>query len=103
MRCEVDTEDERLLCDFAERCFSDGASATMALRNCMFTNTPDRHFALDRHPEWPQVVLASPCSGHGYKCCGVVGEILADLAGGDGATEHDIGFLRLGRLRAARG
>lgn len=93
-----DAEDERLLRAFAERYFPDGAGATMALRDCLFTNTPDEHFVLDRHPAFPQVVLASPCSGHGYKFCSVVGEIVADLATGDGATRHDIGFLRLGRF-----
>jgi sarcosine oxidase len=103
MRREVDAEDDALLRGFAERYFPEGAGATMALRACMFTNTPDEHFILDRHPEWPQVVLASPCSGHGYKFCSVVGEILADLASGDGATRHDIGFLRFGRLRGADG
>ena len=103
VRRGADTEDERLLRAFAERYFPEGAGATMALRVCLFTNTPDGHFVLDRHPEWPQVVLASPCSGHGYKFCSVVGEVLADLASGDGATRHEIGFLRLGRLRAASG
>jgi sarcosine oxidase len=34
-------------------------------------------------------VLASPCSGHGFKFVPVVGEILADLAI-DGRTRHDI-------------
>ncbi|GAA0566116.1 N-methyl-L-tryptophan oxidase [Craurococcus roseus] len=97
-RREVDAEDERLLRAFAERYFPGGAGATMALRACLFTNTPDEHFVLDRHPGFPQVVLASPCSGHGYKFCPVVGETVADLATGDGATEHDIGFLRLGRF-----
>ncbi len=97
MRREVDAEDEGLLRRFGERYFPDGCGATMALRACMFTNTPDEHFILDRHPAVPQVVLASPCSGHGYKFCSVVGEILADLATGDGGTAHDIGFLRLGR------
>ncbi len=96
-RRDVDAEDERLLRQFAERYFPDGAGPTLAMRACLFTNTPDEHFVLDRHPEHPQVVLASPCSGHGYKFCSVVGEILADLATGDGATRHDIGFLRLGR------
>ena len=100
VRREVDAEDERLLRGFAERYFPDGAGATMALRVCMFTNTPDEHFLLDHHPEFPQVVLASPCSGHGYKFCSVLGEVLADLATGDGTTRHDIGFLRLERLRA---
>ena len=102
MRREVDAADERLLRDFAERYFPAGSGATMALRACMFTNTPDEHFVLDRHPEYPQVVLASPCSGHGYKFCSVIGEIIADLALPDGRTRHDIGFLGLRRLQAAR-
>jgi sarcosine oxidase len=101
-RREPDAEDEALLRSFAERYFPDGAGATMALRACMFTNTPDEHFVVDRHPEFPQVVLASPCSGHGYKFCSVLGEVLADLASGDGATRHDIGFLRLGRFGPRR-
>ena len=44
---------------------------------------------LDHHPAHRQVVLASPCSGHGYKFCSVVGEVLADLAT-TGATGHPI-------------
>ncbi|MGI4955162.1 MAG: N-methyl-L-tryptophan oxidase [Janthinobacterium lividum] len=94
---EPDAADEALLRSFGERYFPDGSGPTMALRACMFTNTPDEHFILDHHPEHKQVVLASPCSGHGYKFCSVVGEILADLAMGDGITRHDIGFLRLKR------
>ncbi|MFE1598989.1 N-methyl-L-tryptophan oxidase [Methylobacterium sp. ID0610] len=97
LRREPDAADERLLRDFAERYFPAGSGPTMALRDCMFTNTPDEHFILDHHPEHPQVVLASPCSGHGYKFCSVIGEILADLATGDGTTRHEIGFLRLDR------
>ena len=86
-----------LLRGFAERYFPQGTGPTMALRACIFTNTPDEHFILDHHPAHPQVVLASPCSGHGYKFCSVVGEVLADLATGDGGTRHEIGFLRLGQ------
>ena len=96
-RREPDAEDERLLRAFGERYFPDGSGDTMALRSCLFTNTPDEHFILDRHPDHPQVVLVSPCSGHGYKFCSVIGEIVADLATGDGRTRHDIGFLRAGR------
>ncbi|MFN2317240.1 MAG: N-methyl-L-tryptophan oxidase [Gemmatimonadales bacterium] len=47
---------------------------------CMYTNTPDEHFILDRHPDCPAVLLASPCSGHGFKFAPAIGEILADLA-----------------------
>ncbi len=97
VRREPDAEDERLLRAFAERYFPDGSGDVMALRSCMFTNTPDEHFILDRHPEHPQVVLVSPCSGHGYKFCSVIGEIVAEMATDAGGTRHDIGFLRSGR------
>ena len=47
---------------------------------CLYTNTPDEHFWIDRHPAHDNVLVASPCSGHGFKFASVVGEILADLA-----------------------
>ena len=46
---------------------------------CLYTNTPDEHFWIDRHPAHPQVIIASPCSGHGFKFASAVGEILTDL------------------------
>ena len=97
IRREINAEDEALLRQFAGRYFPDGNGPTMALRSCLFTNTPDDHFILDHHPTYRQVTLASPCSGHGYKFCSVVGEIIADLATGDGTTRLDIDFLRLDR------
>ena len=59
--------------------------------SCKYTLTPDHHFVIGRHPAHAQVVIASPCSGHGYKFASVIGEILADLAS-DGATRHPIGL-----------
>ena len=56
---------------------------------CMYTLTPDHHFVIGLHPNHPQVVIASPCSGHGYKFATVVGEILADLTIG-GTTNHPV-------------
>ena len=47
---------------------------------CMYTMTPDQHFIIDAHPEYPQVSLAAGFSGHGFKFSSVVGEILAELA-----------------------
>jgi sarcosine oxidase len=47
---------------------------------CVYTRSPDEHFVLGLHPEAPQIVLASPCSGHGFKFASIIGEILADLA-----------------------
>ncbi|MBT4864984.1 MAG: N-methyl-L-tryptophan oxidase [Planctomycetaceae bacterium] len=63
---------------------------------CMYTHTPDHHFIVDRHPQWPQVVIGAGFSGHGFKFTSVLGEALADLAV-DGKTELPIGFLSLGR------
>ena len=60
-------------------------------QTCMYTMTPDEHFVLGMHPHRPNVVVASPCSGHGFKFASVVGEILADLAE-TGATRHPIGL-----------
>jgi sarcosine oxidase len=67
----------------------------------MFTNTPDRHFILDRHPAHPEVSIAAACSGHGYKFCSVVGEVMADLVQ-DERGRHDIEFFRLGRFGGER-
>jgi sarcosine oxidase len=46
---------------------------------CMYANTPDHHFIIDRHPEQPRVLVISACSGHGFKFSGAIGEIAADL------------------------
>lgn len=94
---ECHPEDEAVLRDFAAKYFPDGAGRAMSMCTCIFTNTPDEHFILDSHPQWPQVILGSPCSGHGFKFASVVGEILADLAE-RGETTHDISLHRLKRL-----
>jgi sarcosine oxidase len=89
--------DEDPLRAFAERYFPEGAGATVALKTCLFEPSPDEHFLIDHHPEASSAVVGAGFSGHGYKFCSVVGEILADLAL-DGKTRHDIGLFRLDRL-----
>jgi sarcosine oxidase len=46
---------------------------------CLFTNTPDHDFIIDFHPAYPQVLVSSPCSGHGFKFASAIGELQADL------------------------
>jgi sarcosine oxidase len=99
-RREPEPEDEELLRSFARRYFPDGAGPTVMLKACLFTNTPDHHIILDRHPEYPEVAIAAGFSGHGYKFCSVIGEIMADLAQ-NGHTRHDIEFFRLQRFSPA--
>jgi sarcosine oxidase len=88
--------DEDLLRAAVEAYFPEANGPLMGLRVCLFTNTPDEHFVLDRLPSARQVVVASPCSGHGYKFASVVGEVLADLAM-DRAPQFDLSLFRLGR------
>ena len=63
---------------------------------CLYTNSPDGHFTLGPHPEFPQVFLVSPCSGHGFKFASVIGEIVADLVT-SGTTTFDLSPFRVGR------
>ena len=97
MRRDADEADEGALRSFICRYFPDAAGPTMALQTCMFTNTPDGHFIIDRHQQAPQVWIASPCSGHGFKMASVVGEIIADLVQ-QGTTRHAISLHRLTRF-----
>ena len=49
---------------------------------CLYTNTPDGDFVIDRLPDDPRVIVASPCSGHGFKFAPTIGEVVADLVDG---------------------
>jgi sarcosine oxidase len=66
-------------------------------KTCLYTMTPDGNFLIDHLPGAPNVIVASPCSGHGFKFAPVIGEALADLAT-TGATAHDIGWFSRRRL-----
>lgn len=69
----------------------------LAAKTCLYTVTPDRDFIIDRAPGMSRIIVASPCSGHGFKFAPVMGEILADLAT-KGATGHDISRFALSRF-----
>jgi sarcosine oxidase len=75
----------------------DAAGTHLDSTVCMYTNTPDHHFVIDAHPRHPAVLIASPCSGHGFKFASALGEVLADLALGE-APRFDLGAFRLARF-----
>lgn len=64
---------------------------------CMYTNTPDGHFAIGLHPEDSRIVVLSACSGHGFKFAPVIGAIAADLVC-DGETTRDISHFAVTRF-----
>ena len=46
---------------------------------CLYTSLPDAGFVIDVHPDHSNVMVVSPCSGHGFKHSAAVGEVVADL------------------------
>jgi sarcosine oxidase len=85
---ETGPGDEAPLRLCAQRYFTDAGGPLLAMKTCMFTNTPDGDFIIDTLPGQKDVIVASPCSGHGFKFASAIGEILADLAR-DGKTKAD--------------
>ena len=77
---------------------ADGPLLSMAV--CMYTNSPDSHFIIDRPRNHPRVTIACGFSGHGFKFSSVVGEALSDLTTA-GKTDLPIGFLGLNRFAQA--
>ena len=64
---------------------------------CLYTVTPDSQFIIDRLPGAGRVIVASPCSGHGFKHSPAIGEALADLAL-EGRSRLDLAPFRLARF-----
>lgn len=64
---------------------------------CMYTDTPDQHFLLDWHPGHSNVIICSPCSGHGFKFSSVIGEMVADMVT-KGDAGYDMSLFGINRL-----
>jgi len=64
---------------------------------CLYTNVQGGDFLIDAHPEHPHVLLASPCSGFGFKFASAIGELLAELLA-DGTTTWDLRPFGIDRL-----
>lgn len=65
--------------------------------SCLYTVTRDAGFVIDRHPDFENVLMASPCSGHGFKHSAAIGEALSELVL-DGKTHFDLSPFGLARL-----
>ncbi|MDB4772915.1 N-methyl-L-tryptophan oxidase [Verrucomicrobiales bacterium] len=69
----------------------------LALRTCLYTNSPDGHFVIDAYPDKANVTMACGFSGHGFKFAPVIGEMLAEFAL-DGRSNLPVEFLRMSRF-----
>jgi len=63
---------------------------------CLFTNTSDHDFVIDFHPRHRNVLVSSPCSGHGFKFASAIGELQAELVL-NGQTTFDLSPFAIGR------
>jgi sarcosine oxidase len=73
----VDEEQVARLARWVGERFPDVDAASRPADTCMYTNTADERFILERRGP---VVIGSPCSGHGFKFAPLIGSRLADLA-----------------------
>jgi len=90
-------EDEENLSHALEKYFPGLFESFLSSKVCLYANSPDENFIIDKLPGHEDVVIACGFSGHGFKFVSVVGEILADLVI-DGKTELPIGFLSAKRF-----
>jgi sarcosine oxidase len=66
--------------------------------SCPYTVTPDSNFVIDVHPDNDRILIASPCSGHGFKHSAAIGEALAEQVI-DGKSKIDISSFSLKRFK----
>jgi sarcosine oxidase len=94
---EVDAERLHRLSDYVRSTLPATQGEVLQAATCLYTNTPDQHFIIDRLPAHPHVVFAAGFSGHGFKFSILVGRILADLAA-QGSTFYPIDLFTLKRF-----
>lgn len=82
-RFEVPPEVQAASDEFMRRYLPQAAGAVMGRSTCLMTRTPNSDFLVAQHPACSNVVVASPCSGHGFKFMPMLGEILATKAMGE--------------------
>ena len=93
----VKPEEEQALRAQLERYVPDLNGRLLKSAVCMYTDTPDYHFLIDFHPGHKNILLVSPCSGHGFKFSSVTGEIVADMVT-EGGSKFDLSPFNVQRL-----
>ena len=92
-------KDEQILRQPVEQFFPDAAGKTLDLKACLYSNSLDEHFIVDSHPQHDLIVFAAGFSGHGFKFCSRIGEILAQMVLGE-PVAFDVNLFKLNRFHA---
>jgi sarcosine oxidase len=93
----ISTEDEAAIRDAIADYLPAANGPLLSAKTCLYTMSPDGDFIVDQMPGEPQIVVASPCSGHGFKFAPVLGAAIADLVTA-GTTSYDISRFRVNRF-----
>jgi sarcosine oxidase len=77
----VDPDNRQRVADYVQRYLPGLDPEPYAETTCLFTNTPNEDFVIDRADK---LTVLAPCSGHGAKFAPLIGQWAADLATGTG-------------------
>tara|TARA_B100001146_G_scaffold221971_2_gene233442 strand:+ start:11274 stop:12404 length:1131 start_codon:yes stop_codon:yes gene_type:complete len=94
---ESNDSDLKMVRDFLEEYIPDGNGELIDSKVCMYTDTPDQDFLIDSHPDDENIIICSPCSGHGFKFTPAIGEICSSLIINN-STNFDLDKFSLERL-----
>jgi sarcosine oxidase len=96
-RREPDHEDEKDMRRFIQAFFPDADGPVLSMETCFFENSPDRAPIIDRVPGTDGAWIVGGFSGHGFKFCSAVGEVMSDLIT-TGSTSFDLSPFRFSRF-----
>jgi sarcosine oxidase len=96
----VSPDDEASITESIWRFLPASAGPIVSAKTCLYTMAPDEDFVIDRAPGHERIIVASPCSGHGFKFAPAIGQALAELAL-TGKTSFDLSRFRIGRFAKA--
>ena len=90
-------EQESVYRNFVAPCFPAVGAKCVKSAVCLYTVTDDFGFVVDRHPEFARIIVASPCSGHGFKHSAALGEAISGLVRGE-ISRFDLGAFSFARF-----
>ncbi|XP_072249257.1 peroxisomal sarcosine oxidase isoform X1 [Leuresthes tenuis] len=96
---QTDRSDIDILQRCINRCFPCLTPEPAVVETCMYTLTPDRHFVLDYHPTYSNIVIGAGFSGHGFKFGPIIGKLLCELILGE-VPSYDLSPFQIRRFQA---
>jgi len=94
-RAPVDESYIEEIRSYAKKRFPNLGSDITYSQTCVYTNTPNEDFIIDRVPDQSNVFLVSGCSGHGFKFTVLLGKIISMLATDDHGYQRDLSRFKL--------